>query len=183
MKLETSLPELIEAVGSPAFAILWQHWDEVRGHEAVPQHSVIRPERMSAILPSIFVLESKTPPNLTYRLLGTELVNLTKSDLTGLSVLSKIHPSRVETSKAYFHALLARPCGGILDYSVHLGNGQIRSRRLMHLPMQDTEGVVCRLIGVVDQVDPIGFEHDDVPLTYGKDLFECRYFDIGAGIP
>lgn len=174
---------MIEAEGITAFAILWQHWNEVRSHDTVPQHSAIRPEVVFAILPSIFVLELKAHSDLTFRLLGTELVNLTKSDLTGKSVLDQVHHSRTEEAKIYFHALLTRPCGGFLNYSVHLGNGETRSRRLMHLPMQDSDGVVNRLIGVVDQVGPNGFEHDGVPLTYGKDQYERRYFDIGAGIP
>ena len=80
-------PLPIEGLNSPKLRAAYDYWCERRGTRAMPSRGDIRPEDMVGVLGSAMLVDvTYDPPDLRYRLFGSDIALAHGADFTGRSV-------------------------------------------------------------------------------------------------
>jgi hypothetical protein len=81
------MTELATGMKQRTLQILYTYWNGLRAGRLAPLRLEIDPSRIGAILPEIFLLERVDAGTYCYRLAGTRLCEIFKSELRGTNVL------------------------------------------------------------------------------------------------
>ena len=77
----------IEGLNSPKLRAAYDYWNARRGTRAMPSRADIRPEDMVGLLGNAMLVDvTYDPPDLRYRLFGSDIALAHGADFTGLSV-------------------------------------------------------------------------------------------------
>ncbi|MDJ0950370.1 MAG: PAS domain-containing protein [Alphaproteobacteria bacterium] len=80
-------PLPIEGLNSPKLRAAYDYWRERCGTRAMPSRDDIRPEDMVGLLGNAMLVDvTYDPPDLRYRLFGSDIANAHGADFTGRSV-------------------------------------------------------------------------------------------------
>lgn len=85
-------PLPIGGLNSPKLCAAYDYWNGLRGERAMPSREDVRPEDMVGLLGSAMLVDvTYDPPDLRYRLFGSEVAVAHGADFTGRSI-KEINP-------------------------------------------------------------------------------------------
>lgn len=180
MDFLASLPAALTEPSRRFFAE-WHRW---RGLGLVPQHSVLRTDKLGELLMRCLLLEIRGRDAIPIRFAGAMVSDLLGTSLTGRNYLDLTEPANRARRAALLFAEVAQPCAAVIYYWLRTPNGAVLPVELVSAPLcadgQTAPSLVLacatpliRNSGQADSVEPDSYAE-------GEGL---RFIDIGAGLP
>ncbi len=161
-------------------------WRALPKDGLVPLRSAFRPERATAFLPDILLLEAKfgETPVLRVRLAGSALERRVQQSMTGEDYMEYFEESHRPRAAANAEAVVCHPCGRWALAPVHYERGYAQYIEATMFPLYMDNGgapLVLMLTHVVgNPILPLSTSgkamHAHAPASYD-------FIDIGAGVP
>lgn len=153
---------------------LYQYWNELRANNPAPSRHDFEPSFISAILPSIFMLELQGDI-ATLRLAGGDICGLFGDELRGKS-FGALWLNGVERRPSSIAAQCAKEQLPFVIMADGLSNvGTVTKLELLLLPMESKGGMKDRVIGSLADLET-GFPHSKKHIK-GMSLTAIRHID------
>ncbi|MGD1934574.1 MAG: PAS domain-containing protein [Candidatus Phaeomarinobacter sp.] len=159
------------------------YWKEARGRSALPSPEDIRPSELTELLPYLRYMRWDGPERVVFRLWGTGLAELMKTDLTGLNVFDMLPERERETERVRLKNLHLVPCGFAQQRRVTDVSGVTRLFEFLTLPVSAGSDGQPRMIGPGSFVDAVPGERVELADDPKTVIHSFTYLDLGFGIP
>lgn len=138
--------EIFKRVANPALHWLFDYWVSRHREGRLPARSALDPVDMKALLGSMLLIDVlREPLRFRYRLVGTNLVERTKVDLTGKMVAEHPDPSFRDVILGVYAQVTstARPYAVMRNIIM---DDRLRHYQALHLPLADDGAVVDTIL-------------------------------------
>jgi hypothetical protein len=161
---------------------LFEYWRSIRGQEAVPCRSDVRPVAILPLLPNLMILEYRADGTLVFRLSGTACVEALGIDLTGMNLFDLISPhQRVEAGRRV-NIVRNHPCGLLVQEKLRSRYNTPFVVEIIYLPLRDRTGQITQLLGSANVIDQ-GAKGSLTDAPAHMTAISAQFLDIGAGLP
>ena len=117
---------------------LYAYWNGVRQNRPAPRRFEIEPSHIAGILPNTFILERVDSETFRYRLAGTALGDMFRTELRDTNFIGNFD----EESQAAVERLLASVTlhygAGVIIFDMHLADGRTLALEALLLPLIHT---------------------------------------------
>ena len=165
----------------PACQALIKYWHSIRGADAVPSRSDVRPGDLRKLLPSIMMLEYKPTGELIFRLVGSAIVDKLGTDFTGMNQFDLFPKGHRKPARERYLNVLNQPCGVHVHREMRSRYGAGFTADIVYLPLRDRSDAVSQLIGIAAVAGGRDCKRDESASLTPQESFE--YLDLGNGVP
>ncbi len=172
----------------PALGRVEAYWEGLRNGRAMPARAEVDPRGIADVLQYAFVLERMAPGLARIRLAGMHLNDLMAMEVRGMPISAMFLPdARAEVQRAV-QEVMETPA--VVRLTLGSDTGFTRpplEGQMMLLPLRDAQGLVTRILGVLETRGRIGrgprrFMIRDIE-TRAIDLTRARSDAPGLGAP
>jgi hypothetical protein len=182
-RIERAIVDTSQFRTSAALTLL-SAWDRWRGARVLPTRRDMNLADITALLPTVVVLEVRSPQETTIRLAGTLLCTALGRELRGLNWIELTAPEARPRRAARLQAIVAQPCGALMSGRIAARSGMSFEIEQLALPVRpDEPAAPMQILGVVSllpgQMRPAHVADSEL----GRLPEQLQYLDIGAGVP
>lgn len=157
-------------------------YDDARGDDLVPKRKDLDLRRLVRLLPDITILECEAPGVVTYRLMGTDVVERMGADLTGRNCLDFFKPEDRESNEKGFTIVIDVPCATFTLYDNHYTSGVISKNESLMVPLIAEDGSM-QILGYHSAQRPVDMAQRMDNTIIGSTWRDGMVIDIGNGLP
>ena len=126
---------------------LFVYWNQVRAGRLAPRRLDIEPSRISAVLPETFMLERGKPSGFYYRLAGTRVCEMFRTELRGADFLSGWSAGDRAIVASALRATCDQGAVTLLKVEASSDAAHCLELEVIMLPLTHTDNVLDRVIG------------------------------------
>jgi len=139
---------------------LFAYWNAVRGNRVAPHRFEIDPSRISALLPSTFVLERLDAETFRYRLAGTGMCEIFGCELRGTNFLEGWETIDRVPLLRQFSLLTRQGAVAVVYMQINPADEPPLACEVLLLPLLHTQDTVDRVLGAFSPLDHPGWLGD-----------------------
>lgn len=180
--MDVVAPDYVMTQPCRDFYVAWSSW---RGDSLMPHRRDVRLEEIKPLLPSIMVLDALSGSDVSFRLVGTKVVDRLGFDPAGMDYVNMARPEERHVRTYRLGQHLSQPCGSWFIVAHPYANEVFAPTECLVLPVRpggDQPGL--QLFAMSEHIgegpliwDAIG-KAQEMPVAE-----EFRFVDIGAGVP
>ena len=165
------------------FSALFNYWQSCRKETALPLAEKFDLLALTQWLPDIWLLDVKSPTDITARFAGTAIVERLGTDITRKSIFSLQSDETRARTQAIYLAVVNHPCGAISRYSNHYSTGRSGIIRSLFLPMTNASGKNERIVCMSIREDDTEYATPVEQTISATDISQLEWIDIGFKVP
>lgn len=135
----------------PTSRILYNYWNEIRGHRMAPTRFEIEPARIAPILSETFILERTPAQTYPFRLAGTRICERFGQELRGLDFACLAGDDRHVLRKA-LETVTADGAVAVLELEAETDDGRGATFEAIVLPLMHPDDEVTRYLGAISAI-------------------------------
>lgn len=168
------------------FSILFDCWRSLPRREGAkaPSRRYLRTDRIGNLLPRISINERLSRYELMQIMTGKQIEDEIDLRIVGRNLFDLYSGAREREILADFvETVLGFPCGGHMVRLITRPDGFPYTLSTFHLPMEDDDGNLSMMLGIVSATPSRGDEQRVLGDTFHYRLKSIDYIDIGHGTP
>lgn len=126
------------------------YWQALRDQNHIPHRRDLDPRGIRGSLSKAFVLECNEGDQPRFRIVGSDLCDLQKTDLRGLPVTTLIPLHKRPMMEEMIMDVVRLPAHAQLDFMSKTAEGETYDLRMVLMPMNDDQGRCTRILGCLD---------------------------------
>jgi hypothetical protein len=161
---------------------VFDYWCNIRGGQMTPARADLRPAALLPFLPNLMILEYNNSNDLSFRLAGTECVEILGKEVTGMILFDAFNGGFRATAWNKFEHVRNWPCGLLLRENMISRNQSPIICEMIFLPLRTHNDEITQLIGSIARIDAQesgAFAAVERP----TDFAAPQFLDLGAGVP